>query len=182
MYGRGVRAVNLGTRDGFCCVGATVCDLLGVGYGLAGRSFAPEITDRQSGTSEDLREKLIARADDARKKAYCPYSGVSVGAALLCADGRIFTGCNIENAAFSPSICAERSAFASAVSAGVRDFTAIAVRGGKGEKPDACFPPCGVCRQVMAEFCAPDFEVILSKDEIKTLGELIPSAFSKDSV
>ena len=123
------------------------------------------------------REALYTAALEARKNSYCPYSGYAVGAALLAADGRVFLGANIENAAYSPTICAERAAFAAAVSAGVREFVAIAVCGGrKGEEPDASCTPCGVCRQVMAEFCHPGLEVILTGNTF-TLADLLPHAF-----
>ena len=120
---------------------------------------------------------LYEKALEAREQSYCPYSGYAVGAALLASDGRIFVGTNVENAAFSPTICAERSAFASAVSAGAREFVAIAVCGGKkGSPPDSACTPCGVCRQVMAEFCKPDFTVILN-GKILTLADLLPHSF-----
>ena len=116
-----------------------------------------------------------------------PYSHFHVGAALLTRQGKIYTGCNIENAAFGPSNCAERTAFFKAVSEGEHNFNAIAIVGGPEDengKPvikDFC-PPCGVCRQVMAEFCKKDFEIILAKspEEYKafTLGELLPESFS----
>lgn len=125
-------------------------------------------------------EKLAELAKQAMEKAYAPYSGYKVGAALLCADGTVYTGCNIENAAFSPTICAERVAFAKAVSEGHRDFTAIAVCGGKDGVITGVFPPCGVCRQVMAEFCKPDFAVHLVKAEgVETLPlkNLLPHSF-----
>ncbi len=129
----------------------------------------------------DIKE-LISAANSARGVAYCPYSGISVGAALLTADGRIYTGANIENAAYSPSVCAERVALFSAVRDGVRDFAAIAVVGGKrGEPPTGLFPPCGVCRQTLAEFCQPDFKICLAIDtehyETRTLAELFPDGF-----
>jgi cytidine deaminase len=125
--------------------------------------------------------ELIKTAIEARKRAYAPYSGFSVGAALLTADGRVFTGCNIENAAFTPTNCAERTAFFKAVSEGVRAFEAIAVVGGKGEEPSEFCAPCGVCRQVMAEFCSPDFRIILGNEKnqtVYTLSELLPASFS----
>ena len=125
--------------------------------------------------------ELIKRAKEAMGRAYAPYSGYQVGAALLCADGSIFEGCNIENAAFSPTICAERAAFAAAVSAGQREFTAIAVCGGKDGNITGVFPPCGVCRQVMKEFCGEDFKVYLIKPdgyEETTLGKLLPQSFA----
>lgn len=128
-------------------------------------------------------EMLKNEALDARKKAYCPYSGFAVGAALLTSDGKIYKGANIENSAFSPSCCAERTAFFKAIFDGQRDFCGIFIAGGKinfGEKAlDACYP-CGVCRQVMAEFCEEDFKIYTLKNGKiikKTLGELLPEAF-----
>ncbi len=129
--------------------------------------------------------ELIKTAIEARKRAYAPYSGFLVGAALLTADGRVFTGCNIENAAFTPTNCAERTAFFKAVSEGVRAFEAIAVVGGKGEEPSEFCAPCGVCRQVMAEFCAPDFRIILGNENnqtVYTLSDLLPASFSKSDL
>ncbi|MBE6879956.1 MAG: cytidine deaminase [Ruminococcaceae bacterium] len=127
-------------------------------------------------------EELIKIAVEAMSRAYAPYSGYKVGAALLCADGTVFTGCNIENGAFSPSICAERTAFAKAVSEGYRDFTAIAVCGGKDGVISGIFPPCGVCRQVMREFCKDDFLIYMidvgEHYETRTLAQLLPDSFS----
>ena len=127
-------------------------------------------------------EELIALATQAMKKAYAPYSGFQVGTALLATNGQIYQGCNIENAAFSPTICAERVAFAKAVYDGVRDFAALAVVGGKGGVISGFFPPCGVCRQVMGEFCREDFPVYLGGPEgaweMKTLSQLLPWGFS----
>ena len=126
-------------------------------------------------------ETLIETALRQRSFAYAPYSGFRVGAALLDAKGTVHTGCNIENAAYGPTNCAERTAFFKAVSEGVRAFTAICVTGGAGEKPTELCPPCGVCRQVMLEFCKPDFQIILAVDgehyRIYTLSELIPLGF-----
>lgn len=126
-------------------------------------------------------DKLIAQAKDAMKMAYVPYSGYTVGAALLAKDGTIVTGCNIENAAYSPTCCAERVAFFKAVSSGVKDFTAIAVCGGKNGTIADAFPPCGVCRQVMQEFCNPkEFVVIVIKPDSYDeylLEELLPLGF-----
>lgn len=114
------------------------------------------------------------------KHSYSPYSGFRVGAALLTKSGKIYTGCNIENSAFSPTCCAERTAFFKAVSEGEKDFSAMAIVGGKsGETSEFCYP-CGVCRQVMAEFCNADFEIILTngKDiKAKKLSELLPESF-----
>ena len=126
-------------------------------------------------------EQLVEKAKEAMLLAYAPYSGYKVGAALLCADGTLYTGCNIENAAYSPTICAERTAFAKAVSEGKREFTAIAVCGGKDGVIEGAFPPCGVCRQVMAEFCGKDFAVYLVTPEgfqALTLAELLPHTFT----
>ena len=126
-------------------------------------------------------EKLVELAKEAMGKAYAPYSGYQVGAALLCADGTVYQGCNIENASFTPTICAERTAIFKAVYDGHRDFTAIAVCGGKGGEITGAFPPCGVCRQVMGEFCKADFLVhMVTADgwETHTLAEILPFGFS----
>lgn len=126
-------------------------------------------------------KELCALAVKAMDNAYAPYSGYRVGAALLTTDGEIFTGCNIENSSFSPTVCAERTAIFKAVSEGKREFSAIAVAGGKDGKIEGAFPPCGVCRQVMAEFCEPDFTVLLVTGEKiyekHTLSEILPLAF-----
>ena len=131
--------------------------------------------------SMDDRE-LIRTAFESMKKAYAPYSGYYVGAALLTKSGKLFTGCNIENAAFGPTVCAERTAFFKAVSEGEREFSKIAVVGGKEGCVDSYFVPCGVCRQVMSEFCDDDFLVIIAKTEddylVKTLDEILPCRFS----
>ena len=124
------------------------------------------------------RKELLSLAKEARKNSYSPYSGISVGAALLCASGKVYIGTNIENVAYSPSLCAERCAFATALASGEREFSAIAVVGGRsGEKEERLFSPCGVCRQVMAEFCRSDFEIILSEEAAYTLEELLPVSF-----
>ena len=128
-------------------------------------------------------EELIQLAKEARAHSYTPYSGFAVGAALLCADGTVYQGCNIENAAFGPTVCAERVAVFKAVYDGQRDFAAIAVAGGKaGEEVSGLFPPCGVCRQVLREFCDLDFPLHLAKEnnefETHTLGEMLPYSFS----
>ena len=122
-----------------------------------------------------MDEKALCRAAlAAMEYAYAPYSGYTVGAALLAADGRVFSGCNIENAAFTPTVCAERTALFKAVSEGVRDFAMLAVTG--------VFPPCGVCRQALSEFCKPEMPVLLVSGadsyEKTTLGALLPLAFS----
>lgn len=126
--------------------------------------------------------QLIHEAINSLKYAYTPYSDFKVGAALLAKSKKIYTGCNIENATFTPTICAERTAFSKAVSEGDREFTAIAIVGGKnGIITDYC-PPCGVCRQVMMEFCDSKFMVILAKSEddywVYPLMDLLPMGFS----
>ncbi len=127
-------------------------------------------------------EKLIDTAIEQLKFSYTPYSNFKVGAALLAKNGEIFTGCNIENASYTPTNCAERTAFFKAVSEGVRDFQAICIVGGKDGKLTEYTAPCGVCRQVMMEFCDPKtFQIILAVDkeryEIYTLEELMPLGF-----
>ena len=128
-------------------------------------------------TNEKLRELAI----EAMGHAYAPYSGFKVGAALLCGDGTVYQGCNIENAAFGPTNCAERTAFFKAVYDGHRDFVAIAVCGGKDGVITGLFPPCGVCRQVMREFCGDDFKILMVNPEgyeEVTLADLLPHSFS----
>ena len=133
------------------------------------------------------KERLAACALRARKKAYTPYSHWAVGAALLAEDGSLFPGCNVENAAYGPTNCAERTALFSAVAQGKRKFRAIAIAGGREEEePSGFCPPCGVCRQALAEFCGPDFEILLVKSnaetQLHTLGELLPLAFIPESL
>ena len=126
-------------------------------------------------------EKLCELAKEAMTHAYAPYSGYKVGAALLCADDTVYQGCNIENASYSPTNCAERTAFFKAVYDGRKDFVAIAICGGKDGVITGKFPPCGVCRQVMREFCKEDFQVyMITPDgyETKTLAQLLPDSFS----
>ena len=123
----------------------------------------------------------MAEALKAREYSYSPYSNFCVGAALLCKNGKVYKGCNIENAAYTPSNCAERTAIFKAVSEGEHDFEAIAIVGGKrGEQGRFC-APCGVCRQVIAEFCDKDFKIVLGdKDnvEVYTLDTLLPLSFT----
>lgn len=129
-----------------------------------------------------LIEKLIKKAIEMLNFSYTPYSNFHVGAALLTSEGEIYTGCNIENAAYGPSNCAERTAIFKAVSEGKKEFEAIAVVGGKNGKIENFCPPCGVCRQVLAEFCKKDFEIVLAKStneyKIMTLEQLLPESFS----
>lgn len=129
------------------------------------------------------KNELVKLAQKAREMAYTPYSHWTVGAALLTKEGKVYTGCNIENASYTPTNCAERTAFFKAVSEGERDFSAIAIVGGpQGQAPKGICPPCGVCRQVMMEFCDYEkFEVILgvSENEYETykLNEVVPMGF-----
>ena len=130
-------------------------------------------------------EKLVALSKDAMLRSYSPYSGYKVGAALLCKDGTVYQGCNIENASYTPTVCAERTAFFKAISDGKREFEAIAVCGGNKEEIEGGFPPCGVCRQVLREFCNPDaFKVYLIEQggayKTVTLAELLPYGFGPD--
>ncbi|MBR5945337.1 MAG: cytidine deaminase [Lachnospiraceae bacterium] len=131
--------------------------------------------------------KLIDEATAAREGAYAPYSNFKVGAALLLADGSIVRGCNIENASFGATNCAERTAIFKAVSEGHKDFKAIAIVGGKADEPLSDYAyPCGICRQVMCEFCPDDFPIIVAvnKDDyfIKPLDEMLPGLFRGDMV
>jgi len=132
------------------------------------------------------KQELIAAAEQARERAYAPYSGFTVGAALLCADGTVILGCNVENASYPLSNCAERTAIFSAVAAGKRDFSALAIVGGLAGAPaDTVCPPCGACRQVMREFCGDDFPVYLKNgDQIlcRTLSALLPDSFGPNTL
>ena len=132
-------------------------------------------------TNEQIKE-LIKKALDMRNFSYTPYSHFNVGAAILAQNGNVYTGCNIENASFTPSNCAERTAFFKAVSEGVKEISAIAIVGGPEDATELEYcPPCGVCRQVMSEFCRDDFTIIVAKsvDEYKTytLSEILPDRF-----
>lgn len=126
-------------------------------------------------------KELLDAARRARENAYAPYSHFKVGAALLASSGAVYLGCNIENASFGATICAERSAIASAIAGGSRDFSAIAIIGGAENADTAPCTPCGICRQVLSEFCDPDFPVILENgdgtEKIVKLSELLPHSF-----
>lgn len=131
------------------------------------------------------KEQLASLAKEAMEHSYSPYSGYRVGAALLCKDGSVYTGCNVENASFSATNCAERTAIFKAVSEGKKEFEAIAVCGGKDGVLEGIFPPCGVCRQVMREFCEDDFVIhLLTADgmETYTLGQLLPVSFRSENI
>ncbi len=133
-----------------------------------------------------MKQTLIDAAKEAMKSAYTPYSGFKVGAALLCDDKSIYTGCNIENASYTPTVCAERVAVFKAVSEGKRNFSAIAVCGGAdGVLTEKFCHPCGVCRQVLSEFCSEDFKVyICSRDDVKeyNLCDLLPFGFGVEDL
>ncbi len=137
--------------------------------------------------SEEMKKTLVEKAFEVRKRAYTPYSHHKVGAALLGKNGQLYLGCNIENAAYTPSNCAERTAVFKAVSEGQLEFDAIAVVGGMedAEELDYC-APCGVCRQVLREFCDNDFEIILAKDvehrKTLTLKEILPLGFGPENL
>ena len=125
-------------------------------------------------------QALVARAKEAMERAYAPYSGFTVGAALLGKSGRVYVGCNVENASYPVTCCAERTALFAAVAAGERAFSALAVVGGRGGVVEDFCPPCGICRQALAEFCPAAFPVYLWRpDEIQTLplGALLPHSF-----
>lgn len=128
--------------------------------------------------------ELIHQAKIAAQNSYAPYSHFNVGAALLTKSGKIYRGCNVENASFSATVCAERTAFFNAVSAGEREFSAIAIVGGRDFEFKELTPPCGVCRQVMCEFCKPDFEIVLARADGSTavyrLADLMPLSFELD--
>ena len=134
------------------------------------------------------KAELCRLADEARKNSYCIYSGFSVGAALLTADGRVYKGCNIENASYGATICAERCAVFAAVSSGRRDFTAIAITGSPSDNRESDYAyPCGMCRQVLREFVNPSkFKVIVARsaDDHReyTLDELLPNSFGPDNL
>lgn len=182
MYGRQILPVNLAVQRGFANIAATVADFFDVNYPCEGVTMRSEISD--------MCKHLIGAAERALQHSYSPYSHFQVGAALLAGSGKIYTGCNLENGAFSPTICAERVAFAKAISAGESSFKMMAVTGGKNGVIEGMCPPCGVCRQVMREFCEIDFKIILVKYlpwrgkynryEECTLYDLLPWGFRLD--
>ena len=129
--------------------------------------------------------ELMQLAVEAREMAYAPYSGFRVGAALLGKSGKVYKGCNVENAAYTPTNCAERTALFKAVSEGEKEFTAIAIVGGRYESIADFCAPCGICRQVMAEFCDKDFRIVMGNLEniqVRTLEELLPLSFGKNDL
>ena len=186
IYGKGIRSgVNLGTRKGFDQIAATILSMFGIEETLGAKGFYEEIRKVPVNGEQLLREAFAAR-----ENAYTPYSHFQVGAALLGKSGKIYRGCNVENAAYGPSNCAERTAFFKAVSEGEREFTANAIVGspeGTKEGEGAVCAPCGVCRQVMMEFCDPkEFQIILGVSpehyQSYTLEELLPLGFGKENL
>lgn len=134
----------------------------------------------------DTITKLCETAVNMRSKSYAPYSDFLVGSALLLEDGSVYTGCNIENSAYGPSVCAERVAVFKAVSEGRKDFAAIAIAGGKRDGELQYCAPCGVCRQVLREFCKPSFKIYLAKSgsdyKEYTLNDLLPESFGPENL
>ena len=135
----------------------------------------------------EIYEKLYEEAEAARERSYSPYSSITVGAALLTKDGGLYTGANVENASYTPTVCAERVAIFTAVHDGARELAAIAVAGGRvGEESGVDFVPCGVCRQVMAEFASPDFKIVTKGEDggiiVRELSELLPYSFTKSKL
>lgn len=128
-----------------------------------------------------MYKQLIEKAIRARELSYSPYSKFKVGSALLCSSGKIYTGCNIENVSYTPTICAERTAIFKAISEGEKEFEVVAIVGGFDEKIDFCYP-CGVCRQVLKEFVNSDFKIIVAKSldnyKVYTMNELLPFSFT----
>ena len=180
VFGKRIRqGVDLKTRPSFADISATILEYFGLPQGkTSGKSMLSEVL-----IPDDAG--LMRLAEDARKRSHCPYSRFSVGAALLAEDGTVYAGCNIESATFTPTSCAERTALFKAVSEGKHSFVKIAISGGKeGEKGGFC-APCGVCRQMLSEFCGPEFEVLLGTEEsfqAYPLGELLPHFFPKDQL
>ncbi len=139
--------------------------------------------------NNDIIKQLISNAEQALNMAYSPYSQIMVGAALLCPKQQIYRGANIENASYSATICAERTAFSNAILAGEKEFLAIVIIGKSRQNPDQSldyFYPCGICRQWMAEFCPPNFKIIVAKNSndylIHSLAELLPHSFGPDHI
>jgi len=184
VYGKKVLPADLGVRGSFTDVAASVAEWLGVEYNGPGVSFVGECTD-----SVTENKELLKAAVNAMELSYSPYSMCTVGAALLCADGTVYTGANIESASYTPTVCAERSAFIRAICDGKRRFKAIAVCGEnkKLRREGDLFYPCGVCRQFMREFCGEDFKILVTSPrgdrvEVYTLGQLLPKGFGPDNV
>ena len=181
IAGKRIIPVELGTIDGLDTVAATVCSLLG------SETFyeAPGVAGLVCEGYEPTVAELLTLAEKARENAYAPYSNFKVGAALLCKSGNIFVGCNVENASYGGTICAERNAITTAIAAGERDFAAIAICGGINESIDECLP-CGICRQFMAEF-SPSGDLLIvtgsaRKPNIYPLSMLLPYSFGGNDI
>ena len=132
-----------------------------------------------------MKKELLNKAYEAMQNSYSPYSGFKVGAALLSKSGKVYLGCNVENASYTPTNCAERTAFFKAISEGEREFEKIAIVGGMGDTLSNSCPPCGVCRQVIAEFCDGDFGIVLGTPENISeykLSDILPMAFTPKSL
>lgn len=180
LYGKKLRqGVDLGVRPTFADISATVLDYFGADKGdTVGESFLSDCLPTDG-------KALLCAAIEARKFAYAPYSGFFVGAALSAESGKLYTGCNIESASYTPTCCAERTALFKAVSEGERKFRALAVVGGLGNDLSPLCAPCGVCRQMLREFCAPDMPVFLGMPDAPiqtTLGELLPYSFTAEDL
>ena len=177
VYANGLIPKNIGTRSTYADIGKTILSLFRLDNTLPGEDFSRDLVTVPYGS-------LMSTAREAMKCSYSPYSRFAVGAALLCRDGKVFTGCNVESAAFSPTVCAERTALVKAVSEGEREFLAIAVAGGKNGVINGVCTPCGVCRQFLSELCG-DIDVVLSGEDgkftIKRLSELLPDSFGEAS-
>lgn len=179
VYSKGLTPVDLGTRTSYSDIAKTICDNFGVTNDLSGQSFLKAVLPIDT-------ESLIKSAITVKDRAYSPYSGYSVGAALLTDNNEICLGCNVESASFSPTSCAERSALVSAISNGYRSFKAIAVVGGpEGSVQGGC-TPCGVCRQVLYELGGKDMLIITYDTDmnivVRRMEELLPDAFSEDNI
>ena len=185
LFGKHVKqGADLGIRDTFADISASVLSYFGVFQGTtSGTEFLSDTLSEAAKLPVNAPddEELMQIAQEMRGFSYAPYSHYKVGAALLTTEGRVYTGCNIENATFTPTVCAERTAFFKAVSNGERHFAKLAIAGGReGEVSEFC-SPCGVCRQVMAEFCDPDFILVLGRPGAHReyrLSEVLPFIFT----
>lgn len=181
ITGKHIAPVDLGTIEGFDTVAATACELLGSGVKYA----APGVAGLVCELNEPSVAELLTIAEKARENAYAPYSRFKVGAALLTSSGNIFLGCNVENASYGGTVCAERNAITTAVAAGERDFIAIAISGGIDAPIKECLP-CGICRQFMAEFSkSGNFLIVTGSARcpvIYPLSALLPYSFSADDI
>ncbi len=180
VVGDKIRAVNLGTRKTFADIAATAAELLGVDFAGEGTSFAKEILQ-----CEVTDEELIDAAKHAMTGAYAPYSLYKVGAAVLTADGNVYTGCNVENASYGATVCAERTAILRAVANGERKIAAVSVVGGKDGVITDYAPPCGICRQVISEFGTPETRIVLHNglnSKSYPLTELLPLSFGSKNL